>query len=586
MKKSPNRKNNPGNTIETCKFLAIMGKGVLASLFFSFIAEAQYKAPQENWECLVADYWMMPGKGRIATNGAELYISGGNVISVYSLDGQELRSFGGTGSENGQFDGIYDLAAFGEELFVADYGNNRIQVVSSADGEFIRSWITSAKPQRIAVDNSTVYAAIGNEIHTYTHVGEPGVSWGKYGSLPGAFNTISGLAVNRTHVFVLDQLNIRIQKFSKSGVFDTEWPLAGLPTSDPSFQRYGNALAADDQCVYVGIGSIIPSTGWRFQPSIFRIYDTEGILKRHWGTTWDVPNANPLGNIPPIADIRGIAIASPFIYTVNTWNGIVLRFRQLFRTGGTLETANNAVPYGKVLTVQQRAGEPILDIDYIISDQDATTVSAYALAFTGTPFSLTTCIPIRNLQEGTDSNVGSAIPVATTRRLTWDTSTDWNPAAGYGDIRIAILAKDDRELLDLHFIHMPANLDKGLPALVINRVPILQNDLLNLWFWLIAFRHPNLNLANGEVRGVGGAYDGVLLASGDVTTDEGRAFLFAHLGYREATPGEIQRAKEADTPGIVTQWDPRYKLPDGRPSKINEFGFDTGSTIGWWVVKE
>ncbi len=544
-----------------------------------------YKAPQDNWECLVSDYWLMPGKGRIATNGEELYISGGNVISVYSLDGQEIRSFGGTGSENGQFADIYDLAVFGEELFVADYGNNRIQVVSSADGEFIRSWSTSAKPQRIAVDSSTVYAAMGNEIHTYTHDGTPGVSWGKYGSLPGAFNTISGLAVNRTHVFVLDQLNIRIQKFSKSGVFDTEWPLAGLPTWDPPFQRYGIALAADDHCVYVGIGPI-SSTGWRFQSSRFRIYGTDGILKGEWGTTWDVPNANPLGNIPPIADIQGIAIASPFIYTVNTWNGILLRFRQLFRTAGTLEIANNAVPYGKVLTVQQRTGEPILDIDYTVSDQDATTVSAYALAFTGTSLSLTACIPIRNLLEGTDSNVGSAISVAATKRLTWDTSEEWNPTVGYGDIRVAILAKDDRELLDIHWLHLPPV--GSNPALKINRYPITQNDLLNLWFWVIASGNTAVNLAGGQVTGVGGGYDGELLASDAGTTARGREFLFNMLGCREATAAELVQAREASTPGSVTQWEPRYKLPTGVPRKVNEFGFDSGSTDahGWWVVKE
>ena len=64
----------------------------------------------------------------------------------------------------------------------------------------------------------------------------------------------------------------------------------------------------------------------------------------------------------------------------------------------------------------------------------------------------------------------------------------------------------------------------------------------------------------------------------------GRNFLLQKMGLREATAAEVTRAKEAGTPGVVNQWDPKLRVgPDERPAKINAYGFDTGSD-GYWVV--
>jgi sugar lactone lactonase YvrE len=73
-------------------------------------------------------------------------------------------------------------------------------------------------------------------------------------------------------------------------------------------------------------------------------------------------------------------------------------------------------------------------------------------------------------------------------------------------------------------------------------------------------------------------------ASGTTTTSAGRAFLFQKMGLREATAAEVTRAKEAGTPGVINQWDPKLRVgPDERPAKINAYGFDTGAD-GYWVV--
>jgi hypothetical protein len=73
-------------------------------------------------------------------------------------------------------------------------------------------------------------------------------------------------------------------------------------------------------------------------------------------------------------------------------------------------------------------------------------------------------------------------------------------------------------------------------------------------------------------------------ASGASTTAAGRAYLFQKMGLHEATAAEVTRAKEAGTPGVINQWDPKLRVgPDERPAKINAYGFDTGAD-GYWVV--
>jgi hypothetical protein len=70
-----------------------------------------------------------------------------------------------------------------------------------------------------------------------------------------------------------------------------------------------------------------------------------------------------------------------------------------------------------------------------------------------------------------------------------------------------------------------------------------------------------------------------------VITDAGRAYLLNLMNLRQASPEEVTRAKEGATTGTVNQFSPTFKVgPDERPVKVNEYGFDTGATEGFWVV--
>jgi len=73
------------------------------------------------------------------------------------------------------------------------------------------------------------------------------------------------------------------------------------------------------------------------------------------------------------------------------------------------------------------------------------------------------------------------------------------------------------------------------------------------------------------------------------STVSGNMLLMNSLGYRLATPEEVQKASEAATAGGVNRWTANRPIqPRNLPNKVNEYGFDTGDhgERAWWVVEE
>ena len=65
-------------------------------------------------------------------------------IQIFDLNGNYIKKFGKSGSEQGEFSYAYKIISHGNEIFVLDSGNNRIQVFDN-DGEFIREFLTHEK---------------------------------------------------------------------------------------------------------------------------------------------------------------------------------------------------------------------------------------------------------------------------------------------------------------------------------------------------------------------------------------------------------------------------------------------------------
>ncbi len=168
---------------------------------------------------------------------------------------QQIGSAGVPGNAAGQFNFPRAVAIDSEgRIFVADSGNNRIQVFG-ADGTFLRQWGSMCKldttegcigsgdgqfnePWGIAVgQDGSVYVADtwNHRIQRFTSEGQFIGKWGTFGSTGGElgqealFYGPRSLAIGRDgNLYVVDTGNKRVQVFSPSGSFVTQWGGGGV----------------------------------------------------------------------------------------------------------------------------------------------------------------------------------------------------------------------------------------------------------------------------------------------------------------------------------------------------------------------
>jgi hypothetical protein len=263
---------------------------------------------------------------------------------------------------------------------------------------------------------------------------------------------------------------------------------------------------------------------------------------------------------------------------ITGWGGVtgVSVYKRAYRTMAPA-SGRDAPPLPSVISAVQRSGTTWMDIDYKVIDADTPTVHVAALAFANGGGDLGSIVKMRTFEENTATNLGASIAANETHHLTWNVASDWN--VDYSDVQVEILAKDDRNLMDFHYITIPSNSPDA--ELTINRSPITDADMLSVWMWLVATNDASINLSSVTIYGVEGIYSNVVLATGTSTTSNGVNFLFERMKVERATNAEVTRAKEASTPGMVNQWKPRSRVGD-LPNRVNEYGFDTGGT-GYWV---
>jgi hypothetical protein len=518
--------------------------------------------------------------GGIAADATNLFVCDVNNhrIQVFDKSGAFLRKWGTGGSDPGQFVRPEGLAVDSLHVFVSDQGNNRIQVFTK-DGSFVHQWGGSgsgdglfASPRGLAADAQRIYVAdvSNNRIQVFDKSGAFITKWGSLGSVAGQFNAPQCVAVDEQYVYVLDAWNKRIQVFDLEGTFVRSWSLSHIGVPDNGLWISTFSLAVDAHNVYVGYGRSVNSpVNTRFQ-----------VFNKYGDLLWEFSAVNTL----PLRWPAGIVADNPLAYIVDAASPNILPLRRIFRTLGPL--VPDAVPLADVLSVSQRNGQPIIDVDYLLTDPDDSTVTVYAAAFvvsTNVAPHLADLVPMRTFVEDTATNIGPGLAPGSTRRLSWDMQADALSAkiTNFGNVKVSILAKDDRGLLDLHFLGIPA-VDTNV-AFEISREPLYDRDFLPVWFWLLAAGDTNVTLSTGQVVGVGGSYNGLTLASGTNTTADGRSFLYERLQVRAANANEMKVAREASTPGTVAQWTPRRDPPPAG-YKVNAFNFVTSPTNGWWVV--
>lgn len=203
-----------------------------------------------NGKLYVADYW-------------------NDDIAVFSLEGTPLRIIGRSGSGPGEFKAPSGVAVLPNgNLVVADFYNQRVQELRP-DGTFVRQWGSTGQkgyiragsfnyPTDVASDpRGMIYVTDGynDRIQVFAPSGRFIRMWGGplglhlpaavnfLGFLDGWLKTPTAIAVGpQGDVFVADEENNRIQKFTSEGTFLTAF---GTPPRRVGFTETGVAVAPD-----------------------------------------------------------------------------------------------------------------------------------------------------------------------------------------------------------------------------------------------------------------------------------------------------------------------------------------------------
>jgi tripartite motif-containing protein 71 len=210
-----------------------------------FTSEGQFLAKWSSPRPPTPESTNAPGQIAVDASG-NVFATYDSRVEKYSSSGQFLTAWGRAGSGDGEFNrsvGI-DVDAAGN-VYVADYWNHRIQKFTS-DGAFLGKWGSEGNspgqflfgPYDLAVHaNGNVYAT-DTGFRTLSDLTGPSVmsfkadgafvSQFRYGETTPEPSPPTGLAIdNRGHVYVVFDIQNRIQKFTSDGRFLTGWGSKG-----------------------------------------------------------------------------------------------------------------------------------------------------------------------------------------------------------------------------------------------------------------------------------------------------------------------------------------------------------------------
>jgi DNA-binding beta-propeller fold protein YncE len=208
-------------------------------------------------------------------------------IQKFTADGKFITKWGSDGYGDGEF--LVPIAIAidpsGNNVYVVDQNNYRIQKFT-ADGKFITKWGSFGEddekfsnPKGIAIDPSgNVYVVDqnNNRIQKFTADGKFITKWGSRcsstfkialivdGACPNPADgkfwyPDGGIAIDPSgNVYVVDQNNYRIQKFTADGKFITKWGSKGSDNGQFNSPLEGpSGIAIDSKIgnVYVTIGN-------------------------------------------------------------------------------------------------------------------------------------------------------------------------------------------------------------------------------------------------------------------------------------------------------------------------------------------
>ena len=261
-------------------------------------------------------------RGVVVNQKGEVVVTeaGKGMVSVFSPDGERLRSFGSPGSGQGQFDCPLGITTDGDgNILVVDCGNCRIQKFT-ASGQFLSevgrrgngplqfncpmeiAFNTVNKKMYVADESNHRVQVLNSDLTFYS-------KFGKSGSGKGQFKEPGDIACDSTgNVYVTDSDNDRIQVFTTEGRFLRAFGKHGRGRGELTYP-YGITIDTDD-VVYV--------SEWSSNHRV-SVFTSEG----HFLTSFGGEGTEPGKFKFPY----GLAVeSSGFVYVCDNWNNRVQVF--------------------------------------------------------------------------------------------------------------------------------------------------------------------------------------------------------------------------------------------------------------------
>ena len=437
---------------------------------------------------------------------------------IYELDenGSSIRNFGSAGSGNSQFNDPTELVIGpSNRLFVTDKLNHRVQILER-NGTFVKAFGTSGsgdgqfnQPWGIAVINNEIFVSdmANNRVQVFDQNGTFIRKWGSLGNLDGQLNSPRSITAISGKIYVSDYTNKRTCIFSKNGEF--------LKKFNFSHAFGGNNIVLLNRLSSGLLGTSGESNAWKQDNLYLREYDGSLVKTHNFGKSGMYSN-----HWSPFAQFND----GTLVYAHRSQLKLVF-LKQTYRAHR--KTPSKDAPFPEVISVTQPAGTNHLEVKYRITDADSAKVKAGLLAFKDGGNDLTKVIVPKTFVGSVAGKLDENTTTGVVHTVTWDAKADWN--VSYGNVELAVVAQDDRDLMNFHFLTLPGT-ETNSTELKISRSPILQTDFLNAWYILLALGDPGITLEDGRVRIIGSSLaTGV---SGTGTNDNGIAYLFDKMNLR------------------------------------------------------
>lgn len=457
-----------------------------------------------------------------SSGNVHAFDQGASTVKVFDGAGTLLRSWGSAGAGDGQFSAAsgYMVHAIAvdelKNVYIADWGNSRIQVFDSA-GTFK-------------------------------------FKFGTQGDLPGQFQSGPAAVAYSPDGFVLGYdtplLWYHITQFSKAGVFINRSPQhTGFyypAQNSPYYQSYsaygygGEKVFAVSKDSLLLVGSEEPANGYiGTQAGLSRVFQCNNlsVVSAAKFSTYVTTRGAAFDLYGNVWAVRGTAVEC-------------LDRRMRF----DVYKPSKALPQPLVLKVSQQPGSTVVNIDYQVNAPGTATLETAIAAFIGSARSWDKLVVPKTFSGSTTGVIGTGVPTGTKVRVSWDAAVDM-PGQAFASMAFEVLARDDRDLVGVHYAIIPADATNPAPLKISNN-PVQDTDIWDMLLWLLLKGDSRLSVSTTKVMlttagqtyisGAPSLLSGTSLANtahnGSVVTTQGRQFAYKYLNCRPITAAEKVRA--------------------------------------------